>query len=112
MRLFFCQWELFFLLACLRLNHTGRFAPLRGATAMSPSRCIAVALVIVVFLRLRVADDSMQPASNIGNQPLIPLEEGWGQIKAGIQRLEDLLATDFDGSTVPFTNAEYMAIYT
>ena len=53
----------------------------------------------------------MQAPSSVGNQPLIPLEEGWGHIKGGIQRLEDLLSTDFDGSVTPFTPAEYMAIY-
>ncbi len=54
---------------------------------------------------------TMQPAASVGNQPLIPLEEGWAHIKGGIQRLEDLLSTDFDSAVAPFTPAEYMAIY-
>jgi hypothetical protein len=51
-------------------------------------------------------------ASTAAGQPMIPLEEGWRQIRDGIQRLEDLLSTEFDGSIRPFTSAEYMAIYT
>ena len=54
----------------------------------------------------------MQQPSSIGSAPLIPLEEGWTQIRNGIQRLEAMLSADFDRTAVPFTNAEYMAIYT
>lgn len=47
-----------------------------------------------------------------GTGPIIPLEEGWKQIREGIQKLEELLSSEFDRKIKPFTNAEYMNIYT
>lgn len=50
--------------------------------------------------------------SNAGAGAIISLEEGWKLIRDGIQKLEDLLSSGFDRAVTPFTNAEYMNIYT
>lgn len=47
-----------------------------------------------------------------GPGPIISLEEGWKAIHEGIQKLEGLLSSEFDRSLQPFSNAEYMNIYT